>query len=382
MRRRWPIMPLNPLNEEMIVNKTVATFEIAYTQYINAAGKPISDLPTDTQDPTILKALYRALVRTRTFDAKAGTLQRTGRLGTYASSIGQEAVSVGAASAMRVDDVFVPSFREHGGQLWRGATPVELFLYWGGDERGNYFAKAPNDFPNCVPVGSHPLHAAGVALAMKLRKESRAVVCIFGDGATSKGDVYEAMNYAGAWQLPVVFVISNNQWAISVPLKMQTGAQTLAQKAIAAGIGGEQVDGNDVIAVRSVIGAALDRARRGMGATVVEAVTYRLGDHTTADDASRYRKDAEVTPHWQREPIKRLHQYLTAAGLWTKEEDDSLLKQINTEIDAAADAYLATQPPDPSVMFDYTYAQLPDGLAEQKAEALGKLSTNFSRAAE
>jgi len=363
------------------VQNVVAHFDINSTRYLDAAGKLTQPLPGG-MDKAALTALYRALVRTRTFDAKAVALQRTGRLGTYASSIGQEAVSVGAASAMRADDILVPSFREHGGQLWRGATPTELFLYWGGDERGNYFAKAPHDFPNCVPVGSHAPHAAGVALALKLRKEARAVVCIFGDGATSKGDVYEAMNFAGTWQLPVVFVISNNQWAISVPLKLQTATQALAQKAISAGIVGEQVDGNDVVAVHAVVDAALARARKSEGPSVIEAVTYRLGDHTTADDASRYRKDADVTPHWQEEPIRRLSQYLAGAGFWTKTDEDALLKQVNAEIDAAADAYLATPAPDQSVMFDYTYAQLPAALLAQKQSVLASSPTSMRQAAE
>lgn len=356
---------------------TVAHFDIGYTRYMDETGTLPRALPADV-DATTLKALYRAVVRTRIFDAKAVALQRPGRLGTYASSIGQEAVAVGAASAMLADDVLVPSFREHGGQLWRGATPTELLLYWGGDERGNYFANAPHDFPNCVPVGSQAPHAAGAALAIKLRHEDRAVVCIFGDGASSKGDVYEAMNIAGDWALPVVFVVSNNQWAISVPLHKQTAAKTLAQKAIAVGIPGEQVDGNDVIAVRAVVGAALQRARGGGGAQLVEAVTYRLGDHTTSDDASRYRKDSDVSPRWREEPIRRLHQYLTTAGLWSKDDEDSMLKQINAEIDAAAEAWLVTPRPDPSGIFDYTYATLPIDLLAQKQAALSPASTRHA----
>lgn len=348
----------------------VASFDIGRTRYLDEAGKPVGELPPDVLDSAVPIALYRALVRTRTFDTKAIALQRTGRLGTYASSLGQEAVSVGAASAMRSDDVFVPSFREHGGQLWRGATPTELFQYWGGDERGNSFVKAPHDFPNCVPVGSHAPHAVGVALAIKLRQQPRAVVCIFGDGATSKGDVYEAMNLAGIWKLPVVFVISNNQWAISVPRRQQSAAQTLAQKAIAAGLPGEQVDGNDVIAVRAVVGAALERARKGDGPALIEALTYRLGDHTTSDDASRYRKDADVSPHWQREPVRRLHQYLVNAGLWSREQDDKLFAELGAEIDAAAEAYLATPAADPAIMFDYTYEALSADLLLQKQSAL------------
>ena len=190
------------------------------------------------------------------------------------------------------------------------------------------------------------------------------------------------MNFAGAWKLPVIFLISNNQWAISVPRTSQSAAQTLAQKAIAAGIPGEQVDGNDVIAVQAVVGAALERARAGQGPCVVEALTYRLGDHTTSDDASRYRRDDEVTPHWQEEPIKRLRQYLTTAGLWTKSDEDKLLKEVNAEIETAAEAYLATPSQEPSVMFDYTYAQLPADLAAQKRAVLSSLSANLSQAAE
>ena len=183
-----------------MTDQITARFEVRYTRYLDPAGKLVQVMPADAQDPALLVALYRALVRTRSFDAKAVSLQRTGRLGTYASSIGQEAVSVGAASAMRADDVLLPSFREHGAQLWRGVTPLELFLYWGGDERGSDFAGPGQDFPICVPVGSHAPHAVGVALAFKLRREHRAVACVFGDGATSKGDVAEAMNIAGVWR--------------------------------------------------------------------------------------------------------------------------------------------------------------------------------------
>ena len=334
-------------------------------------------LPADV-DRDLLTALYRALVRARSFDAKAVALQRTGRLGTYASALGQEAVAVGAASAMRADDIFVPSFREQGGQLWRGATPTELFLYFGGDERGNCFAATPHDFPDCVPVGSHAPHAAGAALALKLRGEKRAVVCIFGAGATSKGEVYEAMIFAGVWKLPVVFVIANNQWAISLPRHAQSAAETLAQKAIGVGIPGEQVDGNDVIAVRAAVGVVLETARAGGGAAVVEALTYRLGDHTTADDASRYRKDSDVTPHWHEEPVRRLHQFLTQAQWWCKEEEEALVEKTNAELETAAEAYLATPPADPAAIFDFTYAALPAGLAAQKKAALAE----FSRARE
>ena len=348
------------------MTETIARFDVHYSRCLDPNGNVVAPLPDFAKDAASLVALYRALVRTRSFDAKAIALQRTGRLGTYASSIGQEAVSVGVASAMRLEDVLLPSFREHGGQLLRGVTPFELFLYWGGDERGSAFSGPRQDFPVSVPVGSHAPHAVGVALAFKLRREPRVAVCVFGDGATSKGDVAEALNIAGVWRLPVVFIVSNNQWAISVPRQFQSAAETLAQKAIAAGFNGEQVDGNDAIAVRAVASTAIERARRGEGPTLVEALTYRLGDHTTADDASRYRDDAEVTLHWREEPLLRLRHYLTEAGRWTKQDEDHLLRETAAEIDAAAAAYLATPPQDLSTIFDHTFADLPLDLIRQR----------------
>ena len=348
---------------------TTANSPIHFTRFVTPEGGLAAPLPPAAADPEQLRALYVALVRTRTFDAKAIALQRTGRLGTYASSLGQEAVAVGTASAMHPDDVLVPSFREHGAQLWRGVSPVELLLYWGGDERGSDFAGPRQDFPVSIPVGSHAPHAAGVAMAFTLRREARAAVCIFGDGATSKGDVAEALNMAGVWRLPVLFVISNNGWAISVPRSRQSAAETLAQKAAAAGIPGEQVDGNDVVAVHSVVAEAIRRARSGAGPTVIEAITYRLGDHTTADDARRYRDDAEVSRHWPEEPVLRLRRYLIQSGYWSTADEDRLIHQLAAEMDTAAEAYLATSAQDPFTMFDFTYAELPTDLADQRTVA-------------
>jgi 2-oxoisovalerate dehydrogenase E1 component alpha subunit len=351
---------------------TVAQFAIVSTRILDLAGKLAGPLPPFAENIGELVALYRAMVLTRTFDAKAVALQRTGRLGTYASSLGQEAVAVGIAAAMRPSDVLVPSFREHGAQLWRGVSLEELFLYWGGDERGNDFSGPREDFPVCAPVGSHAPHAVGVALAFRLRDEPRAAVCVFGDGATSKGDVAEALNMAGVWKAPVVFVVNNNGWAISVPRPQQSAAETLAQKAIAAGIAGEQVDGNDVIAVRAVVETALQRARSGTGPSLIEAVTYRLSDHTTADDASRYRDDAEVSRHWPAEPLARLRSYLLAAGAWDKDKEDALLHECNTAVEQASAEYLTTPPAPRTAIFDHTYAELPVELAEQRDGALAQ----------
>lgn len=344
----------------------VARFEIEHRACLAPDGTPLGDLPAFARDRATLVALYRWMVLTRAFDAKAVALQRTGRLGTYASSLGQEAVAIGLAHPMVAGDVLLPSFREHGAQLMRGVAMTELFLYWGGDERGSDFAGPRRDFPVCIPIGSHAPHAAGVALALKLRREPHAALAVFGDGATSKGDVYEAMNLAGAWALPLVFVVGNNQWAISVPRSAQTAAATLAQKAIAAGFDGVQVDGNDVVAVADTVGAALAKARAGGGPTLVEAITYRLADHTTADDASRYRDDAEVARRWKAEPVARLRAHLTVAHGWSRDDEQALITACADEVERAAAAYLATPPQDPATMFDALHAALPPALAAQR----------------
>ncbi len=351
---------------------TVARFEIGHTRILDPEGRPVGALPDFAADRAALLALYRGMLLTRQVDAKAIALQRTGRLGTYPSSLGQEAVGAAIAAAMRAEDVLVPTYRETAAMLGRGVTLLELFLYWGGDERGMDFSGPREDFPVSVPVGTHPLHAVGVAYAFRLRREARAAVAVFGDGASSKGDVYEALNMAGVWRLPVVFVAINNQWAISVPRSAQTAAETIAQKAIAAGIAGEQVDGNDAIAVRAVVERALDRARAGEGPTLIEALTYRLSDHTTADDASRYRPPEEVSAHWKEEPVARLRAYLAEAHGWTKAEEEALIAEIDREIEDAVAAYEATPPQPPEAMFDYLYATLPEALAWQRAALLAE----------
>jgi pyruvate dehydrogenase E1 component alpha subunit len=349
----------------------VARFEIRYSQFLDPQGKVVAPLPGFARAPEHLVAFYRWMVLMRAYDAKAIALQRTGQINTFASLLGHEAINAGIASAMAGDDVFLMTYRENGAQLMRGVALKELFLYWGGDERGSDFAGPRGDFPICITIAAHAPHAVGVAYAMKLRRERRAAVCALGDGATSKGDFYEAINAAGAWKLPVVFAVSNNQWAISVPRAKQSAAQTLAQKAIAAGIECSQVDGNDVIAVRHAMDEALERARSGAGPTLIEALTYRLSDHTTADDATRYRSPDEVAEAWKRDPILRLRTYLAASGAWDKAAEDAWLKDCNEKVQAAAQAYLDTPPPPPAQIFEHLYAQLPPALARQRAAALG-----------
>jgi 2-oxoisovalerate dehydrogenase E1 component alpha subunit len=349
----------------------IARFEVRRRSYLAPDGAVLRPLPRFASDIDVLISLYRGMVLTRAFDLKAVSLQRTGRLGTYAVSLGQEAVSVGIASAMREEDVALPSYRDNGTLLWRGTKMEEILLFWGGDERGNLSSGPAHDFPYCIPVASQAPHAAGVAYAFKLRKEPRVAVCLFGDGATSKGDVWEAMNFAGVHRLPVVFVANNNQWAISVPLKLQTASETLAQKAIAAGFCGEQVDGNDVIAMRAAAEDAIAQARAGGGPRLIEALTYRLSDHTTADDAARYRPPEEVQARWKEEPIARLRAYLVSQKAWGKSQEEELAADCQKRIEAAIERYLATAPRAPETMFDHLYAELPRTYASQRAELSG-----------
>lgn len=358
-------------------NRQVACFTVSCRQYLLPDGTLGGGLPRDGYTPDFLTALYRQMVLTRTFDHKAIALQRTGRLGTYASVLGQEAVGAGVASAMQANDVLLPSFREHGAQLQRGVTVRELLLYWGGDERGSDFSGPRHDFPVCIPVGSQFPHAAGAALALRHSDSDGVAVVIAGDGATSKGDFYEALNIAGVWNLPMLVVITNNQWAISVPRANQTRASTLAQKAIAAGIPGEQVDGNDVIAVHAATSEALATIRAGSGPRLIEALTYRLGDHTTVDDASRYREDEEVSRHWKEEPVARLRAYLTEHAGWSKDDEQALLGECETKVNLEAEAYLETPPQSASSIFEYLYEAMPSALDEQvRAVAAGQQRKN------
>ncbi len=349
---------------------TVARFHIEHVRLIDTEGEALAPLPAFARDPATLVPLYRAMYLTRTFDAKAIALQRTGKLGTFASALGQEAVGVGVAAAMHAADVLLPSYREHAAQLVRGVKIEESLRYWGGDERGCDFSGPRNDFPNCVPIATQVCHAAGAAYAFKLRGEARVAVCFMGDGATSKGDFYEGMNFAAVWKAPMVLVVSNNQWAISLPRSAQSATATLAQKAIAAGIDGIQVDGNDVVAVHHIAREAIERARSGGGPTLIEALTYRLGDHTTADDASRYRDPAVVQEQWALEPIARLRKHLLHLGAWSKEQEEALAHECTETVNAAVEAYLATPAPDTAAMFDYLYATLPAALQGQRASAL------------
>lgn len=346
---------------------TKATFKIDYHQFLDEQGKLVAEeLPAFAANPEDLIPIYALMVRVRTFDTKAVALQRTGKLGTYASCLGHEAAHIGVGSAMRKEDCFAPMYREYGAQFFRGVKMEDVLMYWGGDERGNDFAGPDHDFAWCVPIATQCLHAAGAAMAFKLRGEERVAVTVIGDGGTSKGDFYEAVNAAGAYKLPLILIVVNNQWAISVPREKQTGAETLAQKAIAGGISGMQVDGNDYIAMRWAMEKAMKRARTGGGGTVIEAITYRLSDHTTADDATRYRDKKEVEEAWERDPITRMRRYLVRKGVWDDQKEEALAKQAAEKVEKAVSNYLSTDPQPVASMFDHLFEDMPKELREQR----------------
>jgi len=312
--------------------------------------------------------LYQYMVRCRALDDMAFKLQRSGRMGTYPQNRGQEAAAVGAGfAAKRGVDYLVPCYRENAA-LWMHGLPMHyVLLHWMGDERGNQIPEGVCQTPLCIPIGTQMLHATGIAWAFKMRKEPRVAITFFGDGSTSEGDFHEAMNFAAVFQVPCVFFCQNNQWAISVPRESQTASETIAQKAVAYGMPTTQVDGNDLFAVVRASTDAIERARAGGGPSFIEAVTYRLADHTTADDARRYRDAKEVEAWQKRDPFIRLRKYLDSRSLW----DDARQSALDEEAKAAAQEVVRTaegiEAPPLDDMFDYTYAApLPAELEVQK----------------
>ena len=326
-------------------------------------------------DPSRTRDLYRDMVLMRTFDTKALKLQRQGRMGTWPPIKGQEAIQAGVALAMGDNDWLIPAFREHGIMVLRGVPLHLVFAYWAGDERGSSYPEEVRCFPVAVPVGSQWQHGTGVGLSLKLRDEDAVAVTFGGDGSTSEGDFHEAVNCAGVFGTKTVFVIQNNQWAISVPLHRQTAAETLAQKAHAYGIPGIQVDGNDVFAVYVAATDAIERTRRGEGPSLIEAVTYRLGDHTTADDASRYRPEEELEEWEGRDPILRLRRYLVEQGLWDDDQETVLLEEAASWVDGQVKALEEMEPQAPEDIFTSMYAALPPHVVEQMQSLLEEVQS-------
>ena len=333
-------------------------------QILRTDGTVVDELDPKLDDALLIQA-YKTMVLTRVADEKAVKLQRQGRLGAYPQCKGQEAAQIGPAMAMRKDDWFVWAFREMGGLLYHEVPLMNQFLYWMGNEMGSHYPDGARVLPSCVPVSSQLSHAVGISYATKFRKEDTVTIAFFGDGASSEGDFHEAANFAGVYQLPLVFVCQNNQYAISLPRKYQTHSRTIAQKAVSYGFPGILVDGNDILAMYAAAKEAVERARGGQGPTLIEAYTYRLGAHTTSDDASRYRVESELAEWMQKDPLDRFNRYLEAKGLWNDDLEKAAVEEASELVERAVAE--AENYPRPKVedVFQYTYAEMSPDLLEQ-----------------
>ncbi len=315
-----------------------------------------------------LKKLYRYMLLGRRFDERLLRLQRQGRIGTFGPIKGHEAISVGSIYALCPTDWVIPYYRETPGLLLRGWPLENVILYYAGYPEGLRVPDGLRDLPFYIPVASQLPHAVGVAYAARYKGEDSVVLVFLGDGATSHGDFHEAINFAGVFQVPVVFCCENNQWAISMPVAKQTRARTLARKALAYGIPGVQVDGNDLLAVYVATREAVERARGGGGPTFIECVTYRLGPHSTADDPTKYRSEEEVRAWEAKEPLVRVRRYLEGKGLMDEAAHGALEAEVEAEIRRAVERAEARMAGDLSHVFEHVYAELPDELREQREE--------------
>lgn len=347
-------------------------------QILDHEGNLRDDLRPKELTDEVVRSLYEKMVFCRMCNERALKMQRSGRMGTFTSVEGQEAAQIGSEFALDKRDWVVPAFRELA-VMWAHGVPMEqVYLYWIGNERGSQLNPGVHVLPVSIPVGSQMLHAVGISFAAKLRGEKEIAATYFGDGASSEGDFHEAMNFAGVFKTPTIFICQNNQYAISVPRRLQTASQTIAQKALAYGMPGVLVDGNDLFAMYAVAKEAAERARRGDGATLIEAYTYRFGDHTTADDASKYRSKEEVDAWRPKDPLVRLQLYLAKKKLWDEKYEQDLRTRLQVEVDAVTEKALAYPPQTVDEIFDYTYEHLPQELLEQK-EALKQISEKRAR---
>ena len=350
--------------------KVIGNFSVSSIQVLNEKGIVDTKLMPKLSKAEV-QALYEYMVVARVLDERCLLLQRQGRLGTYASSKGQEAAQVGSAFALKPEDWLFPAFRETASLLVRGTPPENILGYWAGDERSDVPPKGVNNFTFAVPVGTQIPHAVGAAWGMKLSGKRAAALVYFGDGATSRGDFHEGMNWAGVFQTPTVFLCQNNQFAISLRVEQQTAAKTLAQKAIAYGIPGIRVDGNDIFGVYRVTQEALVRARAGKGPTLIEALTYRIEHHTTSDDSWRYRSKKEVQEWVKKDPITRLELYMKKKGLLKDAYKKKIAGEAKKRVNAAVEKMETTPAPKPEEMFDYVYEKMPWNLLEQRDEVVG-----------
>ncbi len=334
-------------------------------QVLDQTGHVVEPSLEPKLDDAMLERAYRTMVLARAIDEKSVILQRQGRMGAYPPNRGQEASSLGPAMAVGEDDWMVWAFRELAGLLWKGLPLINFYLYWMGNEEGSRYPAGLNVTPAVVPVASQLPIAVGMAYASSFRKEGRVVLSYCGDGATSEGEFHEALNAAGVLRTPNVFVVQNNQWAISMPRSRQTVAPTIAQKACAYGFKGIQVDGNDLLAMYIASREAAERARRGEGPTLIESYTYRLGNHTTSDDARKYREEREMREWELRDPIVRMKAYLISRGLLDDGRDEAIWKEAREATEKGVEDAEGFPAPTLDDVFSYTYAEMP---AELKAE--------------
>jgi pyruvate dehydrogenase E1 component alpha subunit len=338
-------------------------FQVEHLSILDSDGHLDTALEPEIP-PATMQAMYRAMLLGRRLDERMVRLQRQGRIGTFAPIKGQEASQIGSVVTLEPRDWMVPSFRETAAMLHRGWPIEKILAFYAGYLEGGQPGPGQHDLPVTIPVATPLPHAVGLAYAAQYRGDDTVVMVYFGDGATSEGDFHEAANFAGVWHVPMVFVCQNNQWAISVPLKKQTHSRSIAQKALAYGFPGLQVDGNDALAVYAASRDAVARARAGDGPTLIECVTYRLAMHTTADDPTKYRAEAEVKEWERKDPLTRFAAYLQKRNLL----EEGLDAAIDAEIAGGVQRFEATPPPDPLTMFDHVYAELPRHLAEQRRE--------------
>ncbi|HNX01181.1 MAG TPA: pyruvate dehydrogenase (acetyl-transferring) E1 component subunit alpha [Candidatus Cloacimonadota bacterium] len=338
----------------------------AMIQIMDKTGKIIgSPNMIKINDEDILAA-YKTMLFNRTADLMAVGYQRQGRMYTYPPNLGQEAIAAAAGKVMKEEDWLVPAFREMGAWLSKGAELHEIFMYFRGDERGSRYEKANRMLPSAVPIASQLQYAAGIAYAMKFRKEKSVVFAFVGDGGTSEGDFHEAMNFASVWKAPLICIIQNNQFAISMPIKKQTNSVNLASKAIAYGIPGIQVDGNDYLAMLDVITEAREYTEKGKGPLLIEAVTYRQGAHTTSDDPTRYRTDEEEKLWLERDPLLRLRLYLQEKKLISEKAEEELVQTYRKQVDAEFDIAENYSEYPLDDVFNHLYSVVPEELKRQK----------------
>ncbi len=337
-------------------------------QVIDNNGKVISkELMPKLSDDEMLK-LYKDMLFVRSLDHMIVSYQRQGRVYTYPPNYGQEAIGVAAGAVLRHDDWLVPAFRELGAWLAKGATMKDVFMFNMGFEEGTKFAGANHMLPSSVPIASQLLHAAGIGYAIKYEKKDEVVMAFVGDGGTSEGDFHEALNFAGVWKVPVIFVVQNNQYAISVPVKMQTASINMAIKSKAYGIKGIKVDGNDIFAMLTAFRYAHEYARKESQAVLIEAVTYRKGAHTTSDDPTKYRTTEEEKKWDLKDPLRRMKLFLEKKKLWSDAQEEKLVDEYNKEIDRQfmETEQTVTYPLEDA--FKYTYAEMPQELRDQQIE--------------